>query len=151
MAEAVFNDVVRLVVATTARELEIVLGYLPHGVRYGIVRDLEEFGEAHRFESLRHCAYFLARHDQGIQVWRWSYVASPEEACRLRSLVALLEVPLDDRVAGRIFEQATRRSLSNPRPAGMEYFAVGPSPSRREPASQSRPEFPGAAELHGAA
>jgi hypothetical protein len=125
MAEAAFNDVVRLVVATTARELEIVLEYLPHGVRYGIVQDLEEFGEAHRFESLRHCAYFLARHEQGIQVWRWSYVATPAEACRLRSLVSLLEEPLDGRVAGRIFEQATYRSLSNPRPTGMEYFAAG--------------------------
>ncbi len=125
MAEVAFNDVVRLVVATTARELETVLGYLPHGVRYGIVQDLEDFGEAHRFESLRHCAYFLARHDQGIQVWRWNYVASPEEACRLRSLVASLEEPLDGRVAGRIFEQATHRRLSNPRPVGMEYFAAG--------------------------
>ncbi len=125
MGEAVFNEVVRLVVATTARELEIVLGYLPHGVRYGIVRDLEEFGEAHRFESLRHCVYFLARHEEGIQVWRWNYVASPAEACRLRSLVSLLDKPLDGRVAGRLFEQATQRSLSNPRPVGMEYFAVG--------------------------
>ncbi len=128
MAEGAFNDVVRLVVATTARELEIVLGYLPHGVRFGIVHDLEEFGEAHRFETLRHCAYFLACHDQGIQVWRWSYVASPEEACRLRSLIALLKEPLNGRVAGRIFEQATHRSLSNPRPVGMEYFEVDPAP-----------------------
>jgi hypothetical protein len=126
MDDAVFNDVVRLVVATTARELEIVLGYLPHGVRYGIVQDLEEFGEAHRFESLRHCAYFLARHEQGIQVWRWSYVATPAEAYRLRSLVSLLDEPLDGRIAGRIFEQATHRSLSNPRPPGMDYFAAGP-------------------------
>jgi hypothetical protein len=122
----VFNDVVRVVVATTARELEIVLGYLPHGVRYGIVRDLEEFGEAHRFESLRGCAYFIARHEQGIQVWRWSYIASPAEACRLRAMVSLLDEPLDGRAAGRIFEQATRRSLFNPRPSGMDYFAVGP-------------------------
>lgn len=127
MAEAEFNDVVRLVVATTARELETVLGYLPHGVRFGIVHDLEEFGEAHRFESLRHCVYFLARHEEGIQVWRWNYVASPAEACRLRSLVSLLDEPLDGQVAGRIFEQATHRSLSNPRPSGMDFFAVGPA------------------------
>jgi hypothetical protein len=127
MAEAVFNDVVRLVVATTAKELEVVLGYLPHGVRYGIVRDLEEFGEAHRFESLRHCAYFLARHEQSIQIWRWSYVATPAEACRLRSLVSLLDEPLDGGIAGRIFEQATQRSIANPRPSGMDYFAVSPA------------------------
>lgn len=127
MGEAAFNDVVRLVVATTARELEIVLGYLPHGVRFGIAHDLEEFGEAHRFESLRHCAYFLTRHEEGIQVWRWNYVASPAEACRLRSLVSLLDEPLDGRAAGRIFEQATYRSLSKPRPIGMEYFAAGPA------------------------
>ncbi len=124
MRETVFNDVVRLMIATSASELEAVLAFLPHGVRYGIVRDLEEFGEAHRFECLRNCAYFVTRHEQGVQIWRWNYVASQAEFNRLRALVSLSDEPLDGDVAGRIFERATRRSVANPRVLGMAYVAV---------------------------
>lgn len=120
----VANEVVRLVVATTTQELESVLRHLPHGVRYGIARDLDETGEAHRFERFRNCAYYLTRHHRGIQIWRWSYVASQSEALRLRALITACRGTLDERVAARIFEQATRRTVSNPRASGMAYFAV---------------------------
>lgn len=122
------NDVVRLVVATTASELESVLGYLPHGVRFGIVRDLDETGEAHRFEHLRNCAYYLTRHEQGIEIWRWSYVATPGEAARLRALIGCLPKVLDESTAARLFEQATRRSVANPRATGMAHYAVALTP-----------------------
>jgi hypothetical protein len=122
------NDVVRLIVATTASELESVLAYLPHGVRFGIVRDLDETGEAHRFEHLRNCAYYLTRHEQGIEIWRWSYIASPAEAARLRALIGCLPGVLDEGSAARIFERATRRSVSNPRATGMAHYAVAFTP-----------------------
>ena len=124
MTEAVINRVVRLVLATTAAELHTVLGYLPHGVRFGVARQLEELGEAHRYEITRHCAYYLRRHENGIAVWRWSYVASQLEANRLRTLVDSLDRPLDIELADRVFEQATHRSVENPRPRGMALLAA---------------------------
>ena len=70
MMERVFNKVVQLLVVTTAGELDSVLGTLPHGVRFGVARELDQTGEAHRYESARHCAYYLRRQDDGIVVWR---------------------------------------------------------------------------------
>lgn len=120
------SEVMRLTVATTIQELDGVLKDLPHGVRFGIARDLDENGEAHRFEPLRNCAYYLTRHEKGIGVWRWNDVTCPAEAVRLRILIASLPGPLDERIAARIFEQATRRSVSDSRPTGIADFAVDP-------------------------
>lgn len=124
MTEIVFNKVVRLTLATTAEELQSVLGYLPHGVRFGVAHQLDEVGEAHRYEIARHCAYYLRRQEHGIAVWRWGYVASPLEASRLRALIALLDRPLDPEMARQVFEHATRRSVGNPRPRGMALLAL---------------------------
>ncbi len=124
MFETVFNKAVHRLVATTAGELEAVLGTLPHGVRFGMAHQLDEAGEAYRYESARHCAYYLRRHDQGVQIWRWCYVASALESKHLHALILSLTLPLDGASATRIFEHATRRSVSNPRPSGMEYHAL---------------------------
>jgi hypothetical protein len=124
MIETVFNKAVHLLIATTAGELEAVLGTLPHGVRFGVAHQLDQAGEAFRYESARHCAYYLRRHEEGIQVWRWCYIASMLEAKYLQAMVQSLGKPLDGASASRIFEQATRRSVSNPRPMGMEHFAL---------------------------
>lgn len=124
MVETVFNKVVHLLVATTAGELEAVLGTLPHGVRFGVAHQLDRIGEAHRYESARHCAYYLRRDDDRILIWRWCYVASPLEAKNLQAMVQSLGRPLDGKSAARIFEQATRRSIPDPRPQGMEFHAL---------------------------
>ena len=124
MDDIVFNRVVRLAVANTSEELDTVLGHLPHGVRFGVAFQLDEVGEAYRYESARHCAYYLYRQEQGIVIWRWSYVATQSEANRLRALIASVEEPLDPDSANSIFERATRRSVSSPRPLGMELHAV---------------------------
>jgi hypothetical protein len=125
MIETVFNKAVHLLIATTAGELEAVLGTLPHGVRFGVAHQLDQVGEAFRYESARHCAYYLRRHEDGIEIWRWCYIASMLEANYLQAMVQSLSKPLDGAAASRIFEQATRRSVSNPRPMGMEHFALG--------------------------
>jgi len=124
MNETVFNKVVRLVIATTSEELQTVLGYLPHGVRFGVAHQLDEVGEAYRYELCRHCAYYLRRQEHGILVWRWSYIASPLESNRLQILIASLDRPLDADGASRAFERATRRPLSNPRPLGLAFQAL---------------------------
>lgn len=115
MPEVTSADVVRLVITRSAGELEAELRSLPVESRAGIVRDLDDYGEAHCFERLRGCAYYLVRDRRAVRVWRWSSVATPSEAARVRALVSLLDEPLDGRVAERIFERATRRRLAKPR------------------------------------
>lgn len=125
MTEAAFNNVIRLVVATTSQELLAVLGYLPHGVRFGVAQQLDEVGEAYRYELHRNCAYYLRRQRQGILVWRWSYIACLLEANRLQALIASLDGPLDADSASRLFERATGRSVNNPRPMGLALGSQG--------------------------
>ena len=124
MTETVFNKVVRLVLATTREELEAVLGHFPHGVRFGVAHQLDEDGEAFRYETSRHCAYYLCRNKGGILVWRWSYIASEQEFFRLRMLITSLRASLDYALADSVFEHATRRNISSPRPVGMAHDAV---------------------------
>ncbi len=89
-----------------------------------MAHQLEETGEAHRYESARHCAYYLRRHPDGVLVWRWCYVASPLEAKYLQAMIRSRGGSLDGQSATRIFEAATRRSASHPRPREMEFHAL---------------------------
>jgi hypothetical protein len=124
MTETVFNKVVHLILAATAGELKAVLGSLPHGIRLGVAHQLEMAGEAFRYESLRHCAYYLRRQPPGFFIWRWCYIASQPEANRLQAAIASLQEPLSADGAGRAFEQATGRSAGSPRPAGLPFHAL---------------------------
>ncbi len=89
-----------------------------------MAHQLDKIGEAHRYETARHCSYYLRRDDDRILIWRWCYIASPIEARNLQAMVQALGCPLDGHTAARIFEQATRRSVGNPRPPGMEFHAL---------------------------
>jgi hypothetical protein len=111
-----FNDVVRLAIANTPGELVEALSPLPHGVRYGVACDLEDAGRAHRYDRSRERAYYVSRHDQGVVVWRWNYVASYAEAGRLLAMVRSLGAPLNGQVASRLFTQATHRVVERPAP-----------------------------------
>ena len=124
MTEAVLNRVIRLVIATTATEFESVLAQLPHGVRFGVASELDLVAEAHRYDVAHHCAYYLRRRKDGIAVWRWSCIASFAEAGRLRLLIDSLPKALDIDLAARVFEQATHRSVDNPRPRGLAFPAA---------------------------
>ena len=143
MTDTTLNKVVRLVLATTAKEFEAVLASLPHGVRFGVAHQLDETGEAHRYECSRHCAYYLYRQEHGIEIWRWSYIVSEREAGRLRASIASLGQPLDAVLADRVFEDATRRSVDNPRPSGIALYArdFGAYP-RVNPLDAPRPGIP---------
>ena len=111
-----FNDVVRLAIANTPGELVEALSPLPHGVKYGVACDLDDDGHAHRYDRSRERAYYLSRHDHGVVVWRWNYIASYAEAGRLLAMVLTLGVPLNGRVASRVFTQATSRRIDRPAP-----------------------------------
>ncbi|HKX98268.1 MAG TPA: hypothetical protein VJL86_00990 [Steroidobacteraceae bacterium] len=111
-----FNDVVDLAIANTPGELVEALSPLPHGVKYGVACDLDDEGRAHRYDRARERAYYLRRHDQGVVVWRWNYITSYAEAGRLLAMVLSLNIPLNGRVASRMFTQATRRRVERPAP-----------------------------------
>ncbi|MDP9198408.1 MAG: hypothetical protein M3O07_04235, partial [Pseudomonadota bacterium] len=110
-------------VTTTPEQLERWVASLPHDVQSGIARDLDQTGEAHRFESSGHCAYYLRRQRPGAMIWRWGYVGSEREATRIRTFVQTLGAPLDPHRANQVFERATRRSVGNPQPLGISLLA----------------------------
>lgn len=123
MIDAAINKVVRLTITGSSWQLERSLALLPYRARLDIRRDLEQDREAHRFERARNCAYYLRRQGSRVVIWRWNYVASTAEASRMRSLIRSLEGRLDVYRASQVFEQATRRSISRPRLAGMAFHA----------------------------
>jgi hypothetical protein len=133
MFDSAINKVVRLTIAHSPANLERVLAGQPPGLRIGVKHEVEQYGEAWRYEKARHSAYYLRRQGRGIMIWRWSYVATEHEAARLRALITALQGPLDTYRANRVFEQATHRTVINPRPIGMEFHAIdsGPYPALR--------------------
>jgi hypothetical protein len=124
MLDSAINKVVRLTVPTTIEQLSDALESLPHGVRYGVLCDLDEAGQAYRYDAAVHCAYYLGVQSARIMIWRWSCIATEQEANRLRSLVMSLDGPLDAHRANRIFEYATHRTVGNPRPIGKALHAL---------------------------
>jgi hypothetical protein len=133
MLDAAINKVVRLTITGSSWQLERVLASLTYRARLDIRHDLEEFREAHRFERARNCAYYLRRQGSRVVIWRWNYVASISEANRIRTLIQSLEGRLDAYRASHIFEEATHRSTSRPRLAGMAFhaFDIGAYPTLR--------------------
>lgn len=131
MFDAAINKVVRLTIAHSPGHLERVLAGQPPGLRIGVKKEIENSGEAWRYEKARHSAYYMKREGRGVMVWRWSYIATEHEAARLRALITALQGPLDACRACRVFEQATHRTVTNPRPLGMEFHALdaGPYPA----------------------
>ncbi len=111
-----FNEVVRLVLASTPGELGDALAPLPHGVRYGVACDLEGEGMAHRYDSPRERAFYLTPHERGVLVWRWNYVASYEEAGKLLAMAIALGSAMNGQAASRIFSKATCRPIELPVP-----------------------------------
>jgi hypothetical protein len=76
MLESIATQSVRFAVASTPRELKSCLASLPYGVQYGMARDLEETGKAHRYDCSCKRTYFLRQDDRGILVWIWSPIRS---------------------------------------------------------------------------
>jgi len=116
MLDAAINRVVRLTITASSWELERSLSSLSYRARLDIRRNLEKSREAHRFERARNRAYYLQRQGSRVLIWRWRDVACDAEAIRMRTLVKSLEGRLDVHRANQVFEKATRRTLSAPRP-----------------------------------
>ena len=124
MFDSAINKVVRLTIAHSLGQLERVLAGHPPGLRIGVKEEVEQHGEAWRYEKARHCAYYIKRHGRGAMIWRWSYIASDQEAARLRAIITSLQGPMNEHRASQVFEHATHRTVNNPRPIGMESHAL---------------------------
>jgi hypothetical protein len=85
---------------------------------------LDETGEAYRYDVAVHCAYYLRMQSARLMIWRWSHVATEQEASRMHAKITSLDGPLDAHRANRFYEYATRRSVSNPRPMGRALHVV---------------------------
>ena len=133
MLDAAINKVIRLTITGSSWQFERVLASLSYRARLDIRRDLEETRESHRFERARNCAYYLRQQGSRVVIWRWSYVASTSEATRMRALIKSLDGRLDVYRASQVFEEATHRSISRPRLAGMAFhsFDLGSYPTLR--------------------
>src|SRR5688572_24026747 len=108
MPRVALSDGVQCTRAGTPGKLEKSFESLPHGVRHGVARDLDERGEAHGYDSDSQCAYYLQREDASVLIWTWSPIASYWEAAIL-SLIKSLEEPLSGEAANDLLDRAINR------------------------------------------
>ena len=95
MSRHAFDRVVHQLTAKRNGEADEVLAYLPRAVANGLVRALEENGEAFRYDALAKRTYLFQRHETTIDVWTWDDVRSEAEYIELMARLQRLELPLD--------------------------------------------------------
>jgi len=111
-----FNNVVHYIHAATADEFEQVIAQLPAAVTKRIVKEVQKFGDAHRYDPETKCAYYFSGQGTGVSVWSWNYVYRPHEAGELIFHVVNSQAPLDENLANEFYALATGRTVENPRP-----------------------------------
>ena len=114
MLEKTYNQVVSLVQATNADELEQVIGLLPNVVRAGLAEEVKKFGDAHRYDADAKRAYYLMRQGPGGSVWSWHHVYRPHEAGQLIFDVVSLPASLNEQRANECYARATGRTVDMP-------------------------------------
>lgn len=114
MFEKAYNAVVHHLVARDNGEVEQVFAYLPRVVADGLLRSLDEAGEAYRYDADAQRAYFFSRDGAEVNVWSWNNVRSAQEYSELVALIVRLDQPLDDEQANKIYLGATGRGASQP-------------------------------------
>jgi len=112
MADGVKDKIVHHLVVDNPVELNQVVAYLPRAVANGLVRALDEAGEAYRYDADSQRAYYLRREGSSLSMWSWDHVRSAAEFGDLVSLIVRLEEPLDLEQAKKVYLGATGRSAS---------------------------------------
>ena len=95
-------------------ELNQVVAYLPRAVADGLIRALDEAGEAYRNDADTQRAYYLRREGSSLNIWSWDHVQSAAEFSDLVALIVRLDGPLDLEQAHEVYLGATRRSAGPP-------------------------------------
>jgi hypothetical protein len=108
VARQAFNRVVHQLTANRNGEADEVFAYLPRAVANGLVRTLEEEGEAFRYDATTQRAYLFQRHETAIDVWTWDHVRSEAEYRELVALLERLELPLDEKQAQAAYQNAIK-------------------------------------------
>lgn len=117
MLDKACNDVVRFVEASTDSDATQLIDSLPNTVRKGLAEDLQQIGEAYRFDLSQEIAYCFHRQPVGLSMWSWRYLGSYDEIGELLALVASLDGPITKELANNLFVLATHRSLASPEPS----------------------------------
>ena len=108
MSGQAFNRVVHQFTANRNGEADEVFAYLPRTVANGLVRTLEENGEAFRYDATTQRAYLFQRHEAAVNVWTWDDVRTQEEYSDLVALLERLELPLDEKQAQAAYLDAIK-------------------------------------------
>jgi hypothetical protein len=114
MDDEVKNKIVHHLLLDNTVEFNQVLAYLPRAVADGLVRALDEAGEAYRYDADSRRAYYLRRKGSTLNMWSWDDVQSVAEYGELVSLIVRLDVPFDLEQANKVYQGATGRSASEP-------------------------------------
>ena len=108
MSGQAFNRVVHQLTANRNGEADEVFAYLPRAVANGLVRALEEDGEAFRYDAAAQRAYLFQVHETAIDVWTWDDVRSEAEYSELMAQLQRLELPLDAQQAQAVYMDAIK-------------------------------------------
>jgi hypothetical protein len=90
-------------------EFDQVVAYMPRMIAYGLVKTIEEAGEAACYDAGSQRAYFISRHGTTVNIWSWDGIRSAAEFAELLALIARLDVPLDLDQASNAYVAATGR------------------------------------------
>lgn len=114
MDDGTKDEIVHHLLVDTTVEFNQVVAYLPRAVANGLVRALDEAGEAYRYDADSQRAYYLRREGSSLNMWSWDHVQSAAEFGDLVSLIVRLDEPLDLEQAKKVYLGATGRSANQP-------------------------------------
>ena len=114
MADTSEDKTVHCLVANNIAELDQIVAYLPRVVADGLVRTLDEAGEAYRYDANAQRAYFFHRERAAVSIWSWNDIRSAAEYGDLVSLIVRLEMPFDEEQANKVYLGATGRGARQP-------------------------------------
>ena len=114
MDDGIEDKIVHHLLVDTTVEFNQVVAYLPRAVANGLVRALDEAGEAYRYDADSKRAYYLRREGSSLSMWSWDHVQSAAEFGDLVSLIVRLDEPLDLEQAKKVYLDATGRSANQP-------------------------------------
>ena len=117
MKRRTYNQVVECIEASTPSGIETLFGDLPSVVRRKVIVDLQERRTAQHYDSDSGHAYFFTRLGTELVLWTWRCLASLDEAGRLMSKLNSLAGTLNEETASSLYERATGRSVTEPRPS----------------------------------
>ena len=115
MLQRTYNQVVSYILAATPEEFEQVLAVVPSSWREGLVTEMEDLGDANRYDAGMQRAYYFERQGSNVVTWTWNYVLRPHEGGELIVLVVSSPGPLDEILANECYARATRRTVEHPR------------------------------------